>query len=219
MRRKGRTRARGVGFVPWVLAGLGLLLLGLSGEGRSRAWVVVVDAGHGGRDPGAIGYGGVLEKDVTLEIARLVRFLSLSEPRIEVVLTRWFDETLSLRERIALAESVRADLYISVHANAYGSPHVGGVETLIAEGAASGSRSLAEKLQRSLVSELRGLGVPDRGVKSQRLYLRWTRIPSALVEVGFLTHPTEAQRLRSLWYQLRVAQGIWEGIQAYLQGR
>lgn len=214
MGRNGRSRAV---LVLFALVGLGLL--GLPGEGRSKAWVVVVDAGHGGRDPGAIGYGGVLEKDVTLEIARLVRFLSLSDSQVEVVLTRWFDETLSLEERVAVARRARADLYISIHANAYESPHVEGVETLIAEGAAAGSLALAESLHRGLIGRLRDLGVSDRGVKLQRLYLRWAPIPSALVEVGFLTHPGEAERLQSLWYQLRVAQGIWEGIQAYVQGR
>jgi len=213
--RKGRGLL--VLFVLGVGLGLGLGLLGLSGEGRLRAWVVVVDAGHGGRDPGAIGYGGVLEKDVTLEIARLVRFLSLGDSRAEVILTRWFDQTLSLEERVAVARRARADLYVSVHANAFESPRASGVEVLVAEGAASGSRALAEQLRRGLTSQLRDLGVPNRGVKSQRLYLRWTKIPSALVEVGFLTHPTEAQRLQSLWYQLRVAQGIWEGIQAYIR--
>jgi len=215
MGRNGRTR--GVVLVLFALVGLGLL--GLPGEGRSPTWVVVVDAGHGGRDPGAIGYGGVLEKDVTLEIARLVRFLSLSDPRIEVVLTRWFDETLSLDERIALAQRAGADLYISIHANAHENPRAQGIETLIAEGGASGSRALARSLQRGVISQLRGLGAKDRGVKSQRLYLRWAGIPSALVEVGFLTNPKEAQKLRSLWYQIRVAQGILEGVKAYLKRR
>ncbi len=193
---------------PW---GIG----GLSGEGRFRTWVVVVDAGHGGRDPGAIGYGGVREKDVTLEIARLVRFLSLSEPAIEVRLTRWSDTTLTLKQRVVVAQSVGADLYISIHANAYLDPQVRGIETWIAKGGTPRSQALAQRLHRGLVSQLQGWGAEDRGIKTQRLYLRWMKIPSALVEVGFLTNPTEAQRLQAVWYQLHVAQGIWEGLRSY----
>jgi N-acetylmuramoyl-L-alanine amidase len=193
------------------------ILLG-SEQGRSVGrWVVVIDAGHGGIDPGAIGYGGLQEKVITLEIARLVRFLSLGDSQIEIVLTRWFDETISLSDRIALANRLNAALYVSIHANAHTSSQARGVETLITDPGSSESLRLAHSLQWALTSQLWAAKVLDRGVKRQRLYIRWARMPAALVEVGFLTNPNEALRLQSLWYQMRVAQAILAGIRAHLR--
>ncbi len=89
---------------------------------------VVVDAGHGGRDPGAIGVGGLSEKDVTLKLARFVG-KRLEQKGFEVVYTRENDRTLSLEERTAIAESVRGDLFLSLHANASRRRSVHGIET------------------------------------------------------------------------------------------
>lgn len=89
---------------------------------------VVVDAGHGGRDPGAIGVGGLREKDVTLRVAKALG-QRLTEAGLRVVYTRDADETLDLEERTVLAESVGGDLFVSVHANAAPRRSVSGVET------------------------------------------------------------------------------------------
>jgi N-acetylmuramoyl-L-alanine amidase len=89
--------------------------------------VVVVDAGHGGRDPGALGVGGVREKDVTLALARTLR-TSLRARGFEVVLTRDRDRTLSLEERTAIAEGAGGDVFVSVHANASPRAEMAGVE-------------------------------------------------------------------------------------------
>lgn len=89
--------------------------------------VVVVDAGHGGRDPGAIGVGGLREKDVTLALAKTLR-KSLRARGFEVVLTRDRDRTLSLEERTAIAEGVGGDVFVSVHANASPRAELAGVE-------------------------------------------------------------------------------------------
>ncbi len=201
--------------------GVGVLgpLVGEAGGEATRRWVVVIDAGHGGRDPGALGVSGVQEKHVTLAIARLVEIFALDDPRLAIVLTRRQDVTLSLKERIAIAERVDADLYISVHANAHTTPGARGVETLVpASKARSDPRTLrlARALQAQLASQLGALGVPDRGVKAQRLYLRWARVPAALVEVGFLTNPGEGRRLQELWYQARIARALLEGVRAFL---
>ena len=88
----------------------------------------MVDAGHGGRDPGAIGVGGLSEKDVTLKLARFVG-KRLEQKGFEVVYTRENDRTLSLEERTAIAESVRGDLFLSLHANASRRRSVHGIET------------------------------------------------------------------------------------------
>lgn len=200
------------------------LILALSlisaGEGHSAGrWVVVIDPGHGGLDPGAIGYGGLQEKGIALEIARLVRFLSLGDSQIEIVLTRWFDETISLTERIALANRMDAALYVSIHANAHSNTQAQGIETLITEAGSWESLRLAQSVQQALTSQPALAKVPDRGVKRQRLYIRWAKMPAALVEVGFLTNPDEALRLQSLWYQMRVAKGILAGIKDHLTHR
>ena len=89
--------------------------------------VVVVDAGHGGRDPGALGVGGVREKDITLALARALR-KSLRARGFTVVLTRDRDRTLSLEERTAIAEGAGGDVFVSVHANASPRAELAGVE-------------------------------------------------------------------------------------------
>ncbi len=201
------------------LLAVGLIVtLALEDGQAARHWVVVIDAGHGGRDPGAIGHNGAVEKEITLAIARLVEILALDDPQLQIILTRRSDATLSLKERIAIARRVGADLYVSIHANAYTSPQAQGVETLIpASKASPKTRKLAQRLQASLVAQVGSLGVPNRGVKSQRLYLRWAEIPTALVEVGFLTNPEEGRRLQELWYQARIAQAILQGIRDFLR--
>jgi N-acetylmuramoyl-L-alanine amidase len=102
--------------------------LGPLPTGMRPVHTVVVDAGHGGRDPGAIGVGGLREKDVTLKLARLVG-TRLEKKGFEVVYTRDKDRTLSLEERTAIAESVRGDLFVSLHANAARRRSVHGIET------------------------------------------------------------------------------------------
>lgn len=190
-------------------------------EGESEAhWLVVIDAGHGGKDPGAISISGTPEKQITLEIARLVEILAWGDPQLEVVLTRRHDQTLSLRERIALANRLDAAVYVSIHANAHANPSVQGVETLVHDGLAGSayrhSLKLAQAIQSGLIAQLSPLGVRDRGVKRQPLYLRWAKMPAVLVEVGFITHPLGERQLRSLWYQAQVARAVLMGIKAYL---
>jgi N-acetylmuramoyl-L-alanine amidase len=97
-------------------------------SGLRQVRTVVIDAGHGGRDPGAIGVGGVREKDVTLRLAKSLG-QRLVERGFRVVYTREGDRTLGLEERTAIAESVAGDLFVSVHANAARRRSVEGVET------------------------------------------------------------------------------------------
>lgn len=187
------------------------------GSHLAERFIVVIDPGHGGHDPGAIGWLGLKEKDITLAIARLIELEAfLSEPQLKIVLTRRSDVYVPLKERVELASRLGAALYLSIHANAHGNPRVKGIETLLPEswrGRSRASLSLAKRLQRSLTRELGG---PDRGVKYQRLYLRWSRVPAALVEVGFITNPEEARRLASLSYQYEIAQAILAGIKEFL---
>ena len=178
---------------------------------------VAIDPGHGDHDPGAIGVNGVLEKDVVLEIAQLVYLRSLSYPQLDVRLTRRSDVFLSLSERIGAANAWDADVYVSIHANSYSDRDVAGTETMIDKSEAWGSESarLAQVLQDRLVQ---ATGSRDRGVKQATLYLRSAEMPAALVELGFLTNPTEAEALQRLSVQTQIADALLEGIVRFLDG-
>jgi N-acetylmuramoyl-L-alanine amidase len=96
---------------------------------RDQRWHVVIDAGHGGKDPGAIGPSGVMEKDIVLDIARRLRALMQQERQWRVTLTRDTDIFIPLDERTAIANSKGADLFVSIHANSAERPEAQGIET------------------------------------------------------------------------------------------
>jgi len=203
--------------IPVLLALTLAFLLPSSSAGPSLGkFIVVLDPGHGGKDPGGIGWRGVKEKDITLAIARLVEIEALDEPQLKIILTRQSDVYVPLHERTALAGRLGASLYLSIHANISRDRRVRGTETLLPEswkGRSLRSLILAGDIQKSIVGEL---GSRDRGVKYQRLYLRWSRVPAALVEVGFLSNPQEARKLQSLSYQDEIARAILAAIKKFL---
>ncbi len=210
-----------------LLAALLVVLISLMGGlGESHAaprWLVVIDAGHGGSDPGAIGPGGAREKQINLEIARMIEILALGDPEIEIVLTRRYDATLPLRDRTDLANQLGAALYVSIHSNAHPNPRVQGIETLIHNDPESAlyaqNLKLAQLIQQELRARLLARGIPDRGVKRQPLYIRWAKMPAVIVESGFITHPQGEVQLQSLGYQALIAEAVLAGIKAYLKGR
>jgi len=174
--------------------------------------VVLVDPGHGGRDPGAIGIGGLRETNIVLpvglEVARL-----LEQRGVQVVLTRSDERDVSLSSRVALAERVDADVFVSIHANAINLSRtdISGLETYYY---GSGAR-LARLIHNSI---LQSVGVRDRGVRRARFFvLRKTSMPSVLVEVGFVTGAEDAPKLASPAYQSQMAAAIAQGILQYLQ--
>lgn len=176
--------------------------------------VVVIDAGHGGKDPGAI-VDGVQEKDINLAIALRMAVLAQDHPRLRIVLTRSSDRYVDLRERVLLADQVGAALYLSIHANYNSDPKICGVETLVDDSRAPTDLSfaLAEVVQAAVCAET---GAQDRGVYAQRLYMRHTELPAVLVEVGYLSCPSEQKKLLDPVYQERIARGILRGILAFL---
>jgi N-acetylmuramoyl-L-alanine amidase len=189
------------------------------GTGQTKRFLVVVDAGHGGWDPGAVGYYGTQEKDINLAIAQFLRLLGLYDDEISIVLTRSADVYIPHRERTGLANRLRADLFVSVHANAHPrSPAANGIEVLVHDDTSlptyPQSRALAVLLQQRLT---RALGVTDRGIKHQTLFIRWAQMPAVLIETGFLTNPTEELKLRSFTYQWTVAHVIFNTIKEYLR--
>ena len=175
---------------------------------------VVVDAGHGGKDPGAQ-VAGVEEKDLNLSIALKVFSLAGEVPGLRLILTRTADRYVDLVERVRFAERVGAALYLSIHANACSDPGVCGVETYVDDSRPPDDPSwaLARAVQKAVCAST---GAPDRGVRTQRLYMRHTQLPAALVEVGYLTCPSERTRLLEPWYQEELARGILQGILDFL---
>ena len=176
--------------------------------------IIVLDPGHGGRDPGAV-VGEILEKDVNLEIVKKVRGLIEAQPHLTPVLTRTTDVTVDKLERVQLADDIGAVLYLSIHVNAFDDPGVNGAETWIDDTRPPGDQSwkLANSVQDALVA---ATGARDRGLWSQELYLQHTTLPAVSVEVGFLTCPEERAKLLDSAYQDRIAQGILKGILDYL---
>jgi N-acetylmuramoyl-L-alanine amidase len=175
--------------------------------------VVVVDAGHGGEDPGAV-VAGVKEKDLVLDI--VLRIFELAgEGPVEVILTRATDRYVDLKDRVKFAEEVGAVLYLSVHVNYSSSTYVRGIEVWVDNTRKPDDPSwkLAGSVLRALVAET---GARDRGVRSQKLYMRHTKLPAVLVEVGYLSNPAERRLLLDTSYRDRVAKGILQGIYDFL---
>ncbi|BFM38122.1 N-acetylmuramoyl-L-alanine amidase [Synechocystis sp. LKSZ1] len=173
---------------------------------------VVIDPGHGGYDPGAIGLGSIREKDIVLAISQGVA-RELERQGIGVVMTRSRDEFISLQGRVQKAEAVNATIFVSIHANSMGQgqPGVNGLETYHY----STGLPLARSIHRSI---LRRLNIKDRGVRRARFYvLRKTSMPATLVEVGFVTGAQDSRQLANPSYRQRMAEAIAAGIISYLQ--
>ena len=193
------------------------LSLGAGGDGPtpSYRYLVVVDPGHGGKDPGAIGIGGLEEKDITMSIAQMVYLKSLNDPQLRILLTRRDDEYIYPADRILAANRLGADLFVSIHANSFFQASVSGVETLVHETQRTDSASyrLARMLQEHVVS---ATGADDRGVKWAPLFIGRATMPAALVETGFVTNPSEARLLKSVSYQSTIADAILAAIREFL---
>lgn len=183
---------------------------------QSGKIVVVIDPGHGGRDPGAVGIGGIHEADIVLDIATQVASLIENEG-LQAVLTRSDDREVDLGPRVDLSDAVNADLFVSIHANAINMsrPDVNGIETYYYY--SSAAASLAETIHNSL---LNSTGMNDRGVRQARFYvLTETSMPAVLVEVGFVTGREDAARLSSAASRSQIAEAIANGILRYVQQR
>ncbi|MGE5588384.1 MAG: N-acetylmuramoyl-L-alanine amidase [Clostridia bacterium] len=177
---------------------------------------IVVDPGHGGSDPGAVGATGLQEKAVTLDISKRVAAM-LGEAGAKAVLTRTDDVSAFLPERVKVAAEARADVFVSVHANAGKTETSSGTETLFCSSVPM-NRRLAEHVQASLVREI---GLPDRGIRERPdLYvIREAKMPSCLVEVLFMSNLAEELLLMDPSFRDRAARGITKGIWSYFEWR
>jgi len=177
------------------------------------AEMVVLDPGHGGADPGAVGPTGLREAEVVLDIAKHV-FNYLKAHNISVTLTRTKSaEAPSLSERAEMANAIGAELFVSIHCNGHSSDAANGIETYHFPDSAKG-KELAKSIQSELIKALK---FRDRGVKTAMFaVLRLTRMPAALAEVGFITNPGEEMLLKRDWIRKRAAEAVARGILQYL---
>ena len=221
-----------------------------------RDKIIVIDAGHGGKDPGAVGYKKYREKIVVLQIAQKLKKI-LKSRGYKIYMTRDSDKFIRLRNRTRLANRKKADLFISIHANAVGkksAKKVHGLECYFLDKSRSArakrvaasenkadlkemdfygkesflntlnshniiaANKLAIDLQRGALASLKKSfkGVKDAGVRQGPFWvLVGAQMPAVLVEVGFITHPTEAKRLVNREYQQSMALGLANGVERY----
>ncbi len=174
--------------------------------------LVVLDAGHGGSDPGTQA-AGLDEKDLNLAVERRVAEL-LTAAGVRAARTRTADEYVTLADRAQMANDLGAELFVSIHTNASASStEFHGVETYYLAGRQD-SRALAACLHRSVLS---ATGAHDNSLRTAGFYvLRHTDMPAALVEMGYVTNEAELALLRSDDYREAIAQGIADGVVAYL---
>lgn len=215
---------------------------------------IVIDPGHGGKDPGAIGRTGLREKDVTLDIAKRLRIV-LEAAGFQASLTRDYDRFISLEERAEFANRRSADIFISVHANANRARSLSGFEvyyvsdkiddsrralvsaenaSLSSENAVFGNQAISLKAtvwdiiynqnrsesielgRRVCSSASQNMNAHILGVKGAPFYvLKWTRMPSLLVEVGFLSNSGEEKLMRNGFYRQQIAESIANGLRSY----
>lgn len=188
--------------------------------------VVVIDAGHGGFDPGKVGATGTHEKDINLQIANKLKAY-LEQAGATVVMTRTSDEALGgvggkstknddMRYRKESINKSGADIMVSIHQNAFTQPKVRGAQVFYYENAET-SKILAQSVQANIKSEADPNNT--RSIKSTTSYyvLKVSTMPAIIVECGFLTNPDEERLLKTDEYQQQVAWAIYKGIVEYFE--
>jgi len=176
---------------------------------------VVIDPGHGGSDPGAVGINGLRETDIVLEVSKKVSEF-LKNKGVKTILTRNYERTLDLQPRVSKANNSKADAFVSIHANATRGKRkdVNGLETYYYSGYKG--YSLAKNIQKQIL--IVSPQSPDRGVRRSRFYvIRKTSMPAALVEIGFVTGMYDANLLRQKAYRDKMSFAIAMGILNYLK--
>lgn len=184
---------------------------------------IVVDPGHGGKDTGAIGATGSYEKNNTLSTGLYLADL-LRQAGAKVVLTRSNDaspagadytQLKDLQTRVDIANQNKADIYVSIHNDSFSNPEAGGVTTYISaeNPEAEEARALATLVQQEVIKQV---GLQDRKVKSANFYvIKNTKMPAILVELGFMSNPTEEKLVAASDFQKKAATGIYRGILIY----
>jgi N-acetylmuramoyl-L-alanine amidase len=186
---------------------------------------VVIDAGHGGIDPGKIGVNGALEKDINLAIAlKLER--NLKESGINVVMTRTDDNGLyeendtnkkvrDMKKRLEIIEGANPIIAVSIHQNSYTEPSVSGVQVFYYKDSVR-SKEAATIMQKQLIKTLKPEKQREAKENGSYYLLKKTSVPIMIVECAFMSNPTEAELLVQEDYQERVAWAVYMGIVEYI---
>jgi N-acetylmuramoyl-L-alanine amidase len=183
---------------------------------------VIIDAGHGGSDPGHLSEGKkpIQEKDINLKIAqKLGAYLSEKLQNIEVIYTRTDDSFVSLDERVAIANSKNADYFISIHCNANASKRIRGTESHVHDFSFKKSVSLAKEFEKEFSKRAgrNSRGIKDNNDREHSLQvLKQTKMTSVLVECGFLTNETELNFLISENGQDVLASALFRGLRTHI---
>lgn len=173
--------------------------------------VIVLDPGHGGRDPGAVVGQTLYEKTYTLDIAKRLKTL-LEKEGAYVMLTRQSDKTRSLNARTTLANRYDADIFLSLHLNTFSKSSVHGSKTFYYK---YKDKKLAQHIQKQLCYDLKS---KNNGTRKGRLYvLRYTQMPATLIEPLFLTNPSERNKIKNPEYRQKLALSIFQGIKNYMK--
>lgn len=236
MTDRKKSKEKLIGLIMAAVLLLSMLTLGRSGarmtmsqdaDRREGQYCVVIDAGHGGSDPGKVGINGSLEKDVNLEIAKMVEKF-LVQQDVRVIMTRTTQEGLydkdtsnkkvdDMKKRIAVIEQSSPDMVVSIHQNSYHEESVCGPQVFYYTTSTEG-RALGELLQEQIIRTLQP--EKERAAKGNDSYylLKKTKEPIVIVECGFLSNREEAEKLCSPAYQEKVAWAVQLGILRYLNG-
>ena len=226
-------------------------------QNEKKKWefkTIVIDAGHGGKDPGAVGYRGTKEKDIALDVAKRLEKKLSKNMNVKIIMTRDEDIFLRLSERTKIANESNGNLFISIHTNAAEDRRASGFETFligpnkneaavrvaarenavlelegttgkkltnedliqatIAQSAfASKSEQFASMVQKEIKKRVQSR---DRGVKQAGFYvLMGASMPNVLVELGFISNPSEEKKLRSPQYRDQLATAIYRAVEQY----
>jgi N-acetylmuramoyl-L-alanine amidase len=178
---------------------------------KSLGTKVVLDAGHGGYDYGAI-YGGYNEKDLVLSITQKVESY-LKDAGISAYLTRTEDRFISLAERVEVSNAINPEIFVSIHENALATnPNMSGLQTYYYSDA---GYKLANYTHKQM---LKDVGMSDGKIRKANFWVcKYTRAPSILVETGFMTNVDERKKLAKDGYQNDIAKSIAKGIIEYLE--
>lgn len=197
----------------------------ISEDGTKQQPCVVIDAGHGGFDPGKVGINGALEKEINLQIAeKLKRILEAED--ITVIMTRTDDSGLynendsnkkvqDMRQRITMIEEAQPDIVVSIHQNSYHEEYVHGAQVFYFSGSEPG-KTLAELIQKRFVINVDGGNKREAKGNDSYYLLKKTSYPIVIVECGFLSNREEAEKLNSQVYQEKAAWAVHMGVLQYL---
>lgn len=200
----------------------------VSNENTGKEKVIVIDAGHGGADPGMVGIGGLEEKGINLAVSMKLKE-SLENQGFTVVMTRTEDQGLyqegtrnkkvqDMQKRIEIMEKAKPLLAVSIHQNSYTEESVKGPQVFYYESSAEGQK-LAVSIQNALNTEL-SVERP-RKEKGNTSYFLLKKSPCVLniVECGFLTNKKEAALLQTEEYQQKIVEAVTKGIVQYVEGK